>query len=87
MPKKRKNELSYLGQRTRRGAGAVSYEDERKTMISLESVKSQLLEMEALYTSTMKGMNREWEVPDVREKTLNEIQEVENIEQFYKLLD
>jgi len=69
MPKRRKNELSYLGIRTRRGMGVNSRldDEERKTDISLDNVKSQLLEIEALYTSTMKDMNREWEVPDVRE--------------------
>jgi len=69
MPKRRKNELAYLGIRTRRGMGGNSRldDEERKTVISLDNVKSQLLEIEALYTSTMKDMNREWEVPDVRE--------------------
>ena len=69
MPKKRKNELAYLGIRTRKGNRGNSGldDEERRTGISLDNVKSQLLEIEALYSSTMKDQNREWEVPAVRE--------------------
>ena len=40
-----------------------------------------------MYTSTMSNLNREWAAPDVREQTLNEIQDVGDVVRFYKLLD
>jgi len=66
MPKRRRNELAYLGLRTRGGARSGP-EEPKNLEINLENAKLSLLEIEALYTSTMKDMNREWELPDVRE--------------------
>ena len=86
MPKRKRNELSYLGLRTRGGA-KIGPEETKGTVISLEGAKESLLEIEALYTGTMKDMNREWELPDVREQILNSIQQAENVQDFYKLFD
>jgi hypothetical protein len=45
------------------------------------------LEIEALYSSTMEGLQREWDTPEVREKILEELREVEDLDIFYKILD
>ena len=73
MPKRRgRNELTGLGLRTRKGV-RIESEDVKPMDISLEASKEFLLEIEALYTNTMKDMNREWDVPDVREQILNQV--------------
>ena len=35
----------------------------------------------------MKNMSREWEVPEVRKQILHELENVDDIEVLYKLLD
>lgn len=72
MPKKRKNADYALHTRTRGRAPAADLEKEAR-LISLESIKSQLLEIEALYSSTMANMNREWETPERREQIIDAI--------------
>jgi len=78
MPKRRKHDNLGIGGgmrlRARGGAGGANatrgVDDTDGTggsIVHLDSVKSQLLEIEALYTSTMNGLNREWDAPDVRE--------------------
>lgn len=77
MPKKRTN--------TRGGRGVIDVPD--NVPITLEQVKKNFLEIEALYTSTMEGLQREWDTPEVREQILEQLREVDDLEMFYKLLE
>jgi hypothetical protein len=56
-------------------------------MVTLDQVKRDFLEIEALYSSTMKDLNREWDTPEIRETTLTNLRETESVEEFYKILD
>jgi len=84
MPKKRKG-ADYLHARTRGRAPAVELETAAR-LISLESIKSQLLEIEALYSSTMSNMQREWETPETREQIIDAIQNIDEVAKFYRLM-
>ena len=55
--------------------------------ITLAQVKTDFLEIEALYSSTMKDLSREWDTPEIRETIIAEIRETDDIEEFYKLLE
>lgn len=44
------------------------------------------MEIEDLYTNTMQNMNREWECIDDRDRIMKELQETEDIDEFYKIL-
>ena len=61
--------------------------DAQQNMITLSQVKTDFLEIEALYSTTMKDLNREWDTPESREKIVSDIRETESIEEFYKLLE
>ena len=85
MPKKRKNADYAFNTRTRGRAPAVELETAAR-LISLESIKSQLLEIEALYSSTMSNMQREWETPETREQIIDAIQNIDEVAKFYRLM-
>ena len=59
----------------------------KESAIGLDALKIQLLEIETLYSSTMGSLSREWESPAVRLQILNALEETENVEEFYKLLE
>lgn len=82
MPKKRTGTRGRYG-----GAGQDQNNVKDGSDVTLEQIKKDFLEIEALYTSTMKDLSREWDTPECREETLEQLREVEDLDEFYKLLD
>lgn len=60
---------------------------ENTNSITLDHVKKEFLDIEALYSNTMKDLNREWDTPEIRESILEEVRNLEEVEDFYKILD
>ena len=62
MPKKRRGADYGLNTRSRRGAyGAQAELEKEGYLINLESIKTQLLEIESIYSSTLGNVQREWD--------------------------
>ena len=85
MPKKRKNEAWTL--RTRGRNQLVETDVKEGYMVTMESIKSQILEIEQLYSSTMSDMDREWGTSKIREKMQQAIQESDDTDQIFGLLN
>lgn len=67
--------------------GGKGTSESSPNLITLAQVKNDFLEIEALYSTTMKDLNREWDTPEIREEILEKIRETTSIEEFYKLLE
>jgi len=55
-------------------------------MINLDSIKTQLLETESIYSSTMGNMMREWDTPERREQVIEAISTCEDAASFFRLM-
>jgi hypothetical protein len=86
MPKKRK--YAEWSRHTRKGQTAQRGEQDLKEgyLVTLDSMKTQVLLIEQLYTQQMVLQDREWSKQQTRDEFLEEIKKVEEIEDLYALL-
>jgi hypothetical protein len=85
IPKRRKN-VEWQA-KTRKGRDALNETDIKEGyLVTVESIKSQVLEIEQLYSSTLGNTEKEWGSETVREEMTAAIQSVEQPNQIFDLL-
>lgn len=60
--------------------------EERSKFITVNDLTVKLLEIEALYSNCMAPLGREWETPEARAETIEAINSVEDVPEFYRQL-